>query len=153
MTTPARNRKAGNTLIEVMFAVFLALVCAMIFAAAMPTAASSRTKADHYNTAISIAERQLEALKGVDPGLKPDQLYAAGLIDSVTQVGTDTWAFTQVGAASNDNAAKVLTNGVAKIKIELVDIELRRVTVTVDWKERGQDRNVTLATLVADLNN
>lgn len=153
MNTKDRNRQAGNTLIEVMFAVFLALVCAMIFAAAMPTAAASRKKADNYNTAISIAERQLEALKGVDPGLKPDQLYAAGLIDSTSTVGTDTWAFTQVGSLTNDNAAKVLQNGVAQIKIELVDIELRRVTVTVDWKERGQDRNVTLSTLVADLNN
>lgn len=153
MTNMTPKKTAGNTLVEVMFAVFLALVCAMIFAAAMPTAASSRKKADNYNTAVAVAERQMEAIKAVDPGLKPEQLFAAGLIDSTTPVETNTWSFTAVGSATNDDAAKVLKDGVARIKIELVEVELRRVTVTVSWKERGQNRNVTLATLVADLNN
>lgn len=150
----SRNRKrTGNTLVEVMFAVFLALVCAMIFAAAMPTAAASRVKADNYNTAVNIAQRQMEALKAVDPALRADQLFAAGLIDSVTPISTNTWSFTNVGIAGRDNAASVLKNGTARVTIELLAVELRRVTVRIDWVEKGQPRNVTLATLVADLNN
>jgi Tfp pilus assembly protein PilV len=144
---------AGNTLIEVMFAVFLALVCAMIFAAAMPTAQASRIKADNYNRAVHIAQRQMESFKAVDPALRADQLYTAKLIDSVTPIRANTWSFTNVAAVGNDSAAHVLNNGRAEVEIELVDIELRRVTVRVFWTEKGTERQVTLATLVADLNN
>lgn len=136
-----------------MFAVFLALVCAMIFAAAMPTAAASRAKANNYNLAINIAQRQMEALKAVDPALRADQLVAAGLIDSATPIAPNTWSFRNVGQAGNDAARQVLKNGRAEVQIDVLDVELRQVTVRVIWEEQGQDRDVTLSTLVADLNN
>ena len=45
----------------------------------------------------------------------------------------------------------VLPAGTGTIKIEQVDIDLRRIIVTVSWTERGTPRNVVVGTLVANL--
>jgi hypothetical protein len=37
------------------------------------------------------------------------------------------------------------------VKIEQVDLDLRRVTVTVQWNERRGTQTVTVGTLVANL--
>lgn len=149
-----KNKKQkGALMIEVLFAVFVAGVCALIFSLAMPVANRSRAKADYMNVATGLAQKELEALKSVDASLNPATLYANGLIDSASQVATNKYSFTNADTAASDSPAKTLPSGKGYVTIETIDIELRRVTVTVNWKEMGKDRSVTVATLVAKLDN
>lgn len=109
--------------------------------------------ADKSNIAVALAQKQLEAIKGVDPSLSAAVLFSAGLIDSTTPVSPNKWSFTNVDTAAFDNPARVLKNGEGFITIEQVDIELRRVTVEVRWTEQARQRSIRVGTLVADMNN
>lgn len=140
-------------MIEVLFAVFAAGTCALIFSAAMPAANKSRAMADKTNIAVGLAQKELEAMKTVDPSLNPSTLYAAGLLDSPLPIGTNKYSFTTADSASRDNPSKVLPSGTGSVTIELIDIELRRVTVDVAWKENGRNRAIKVATLVANMDN
>lgn len=140
-------------MIEVLFAVFAAGICALIFSAAMPAANKSRAMADKTNVAVGLAQKLLESMKTVDPSLNPSTLYSAGLIDSPLPIGTNKYSFTNADAASRDNPATVLPTGTGAVTIELIDIELRRVTVDVAWKENGRDRAIKIGTLVANMDN
>jgi hypothetical protein len=151
---PKRRRlQLGAQLIETQFAIFLAFTCATIYVATIPTANRSRDMADKSNVAVALAQKQLEAIKGVDPTLSPDVLFSAGLIDSRTPVGPNKWSFTNVDTAAFDNPARVLKNGQGFITVEQVDLELRRVTVEIQWTEQGRSRSIRVGTLVADMNN
>ncbi len=146
------SRRSGHTFLEVLFSAFLALVSALILTASMPVANVSRAKADFQNLALSLAQKQMEAVRGVDPSLSAAILHRAGLIDSTSPIGTNTWSFTNVDHALFDNPARVLPSGTGRITVELIDVELRRVTITVTWREQGQTRTLTIGTLIADLN-
>lgn len=140
------------TLIEVLFAVFLVGVSASIVVVTMPSATQSRIKADLNNKATSMAQKQLEAIRGMGyANVSASQLAAAGLIDSATPVATNTYSFTNVDAARLDNPSLILPNGVGRVTIQQVDIDLRQVIVTVSWNDRGTTRTLTLGTLVANL--
>ncbi len=143
----------GHTLIEVMFASFMALCCALIYTATVPTANTSRAKADLNNRATSLAQRQLEEVRLVGfPNLTGPQLFANGMTDSAAPVsGGNTWAWTNTDNAQVDSPAQVLPGGTGQIRVEDVAMDLRRVTVTVSWRERTGNRTVTFATLVANL--
>lgn len=146
------RRRRGFSLIEVLFASFIALTCALIYAGTLPVGDRSRAKADLNNRALALAQKQIEGLRSMDPTLRPDQMLAAGLIDSVTPVAPNTYSFTNVDNARFDNPARVLPNGIGRVRVQQVDLELREVVVTVGWRENGRDRTLRLATLVADLN-
>lgn len=148
-----RRLQLGAQLIEAQFAIFLAFTCATIYVASIPTANRSRDMADKSNIAVALAQKQLEAIKGVDPSLSAAVLFSAGLIDSTTPVSPNKWSFTNVDTAAFDNPARVLKNGEGFITIEQVDIELRRVTVEVRWTEQARQRSIRVGTLVADMNN
>lgn len=147
------NKRTGALMIEVLFAVFVAGICALIYSAAMPVANKSRAKADYMNIATGLAQKELEALKSVDASLNPVTLAANGLIDSATQVSPNKYLFTNSDTAVSDSPAKTLPSGKGYVTIETIDIELRRVTVQVNWKEMGSDRSIKVATLVAKLDN
>jgi hypothetical protein len=140
-------------LVETLFAVGAAVVCALIFAAAMPTANKSRQKADHMNLAVSLATKQLETIKGIDPSLAVSSLYSAGVIDSTIPIGTNKYSWTNADSGNKDNPARLLPQGTGSILVELIDIELRRVTLEVTWKENGTTRSIKLGTLVANMDN
>lgn len=140
------------TLIEVLFAVFLVGVSASIVVVTMPTATQSRIKADLNNKATSMAQKQLEAIRGMGyANVSANQLATAGVIDSASPVATNTYSFTNSDSAKLDNPALILPNGVGRVKIEQVDIDLREVIVTVTWNDRGVTRSITLGTLIANL--
>ncbi|MBS1723931.1 MAG: hypothetical protein JSS66_13370 [Armatimonadetes bacterium] len=147
------SKTRGALLTEVMFAIAIALVCALLFAATMPVANRSRAKADMMNRAIGLAQKELEAMKGVDSSLNPTTLKNAGILDSEVPVSPNKYSFTNADTAAFDNPAKVLPNGKGTVTIELIDIELRRVVVEVTWKENGKDRSYKVGTLVANLGN
>lgn len=142
----------GFSLIEVLFAIFLASICAMILAASMPVANNSRARADLYNKATSLAQKQLEAISGLGyANATPAQLKSFNLIDSATPVGTNTYSFSNVDIAQLDNPAQVLPNGSGTVEVSQVDLDLRKVVVTVNWVDRGRNRSLKLGTLIANL--
>lgn len=142
----------GFSLIEVLFAVFLVALCAVIVAASMPLANKARIRADQYNKALNLAQKQLEAIRGKGyANATPSQLFALGLIDSTSPVATNTYSFTNSDSAALDNPARILPNGMGTVLVEQADLDLRRVIVTVQWNDQGTNRQVQLGTLIANL--
>lgn len=147
-----RRHLRGFSLVESLFAVFLVAMCAMVVAATMPMANRSRVKADYTNKAVGLAQKQLEAVRGVGyANLTPNQLLAYGLIDSITPVAANTYAFTNVDTGAFDNPARILPSGTGRITVEQADIDLRRITVLVQWTEKGAAKSFRVGTLVANL--
>jgi type II secretory pathway pseudopilin PulG len=139
-------------LIEVVFAIFLVATGAAIIAATMPISNSSRAKADLQNKAVGLAQKQLEAVRGLGyANITAGQLYSYGLIDSTTPISTNTYSFTNTDYSSYDNPSRVLPTGTGWVKIEQVDLDLRQITIGVTWNDRGTTRSYTLGTLVANL--
>lgn len=157
-----RSRTGGHTLLETMFAVFLALICALIFSATIPIASITRGKAENMNSAVSLAQKTAELVRGGGyPNTLPSRLYDNNLIDSTTLQSIASYSFATAGeqayeCSNVDNAlvdspSKVLPNGKGFIKSEQVDLDLRRVTVIIAWQERSKWKSVRISTLVANL--
>lgn len=147
-----RTKKSGHTLIEVMLASFMALCCALIFAATIPTSNNSRVRADLNNRATGLANKQIEAIRARGFGATtPTLLKDAGIIDSATAVATNTYSFTNVDAGIVDSPATTLPNGIGRVTLENITTDLIRVRVQVTYSDRGTNRTVTVSTLVANL--
>ena len=155
MKMPNRIRRKSQqafSLIEVLFGIFLAGMCATILAATMPVANNSRLKANNQNAALSIAQKQVEVLRSIGyPNLTADRLYASGVIDSTTPLATDTYSFTNIDAGVYDSPSLKLPSGQGRLTIEQVGIDLRRVTIQLIWIESGRTKSVRLGTMVANL--
>jgi len=151
-TARFRNRKSGFSFAEVLTAVFIVALLSVMIAATMPAANTSRAKAAYINKAIGLAQKELESIRGQGyANATATQLSTFGLLDNATPTGTNLYSFTNSDNASNDNPAKVLPSGTGSVLLEQVNIDLRRVTVTVTWKERSKTRSVQLGTLLANL--
>lgn len=152
MTKKLHPRTRGFSLVEVLFGIFLAGLCAMVLASTMPVANNARGMANNQNNALSIAQKQMEALRSAGyPNLTPDRLFAVGLIDSSTAVSTNTYSFTNVDSGRVDSPALRLPSGVGRLRVEQVGLDLRRVTVILSWQERGRTRTISVGTMVANL--
>lgn len=152
MTANKRRTRKGFTFVEVLFAIFLVVTSATIALATMPLSTSARVKADLNNRATSLAQKQLEAIRGRGyANATAAQLLSLGLIDSTTEVTPSTYAFTNNDNAALDNPAKVLPQGTGTVKVEQVDLDLRRITITVTWVDRGTTRSMVVGTLIANL--
>lgn len=146
------NKKRGHTLVEAMFAIFLALVCALIFGATMPIANTSRAKADMRTTAVGLAQKQLEAIKaGGYANVTAQRMFDNGLIDSLTTVAPNTYSFTTADSAATDSPSQVLPSGQGTVQVNQLDLELREVIIEVKYLDRGEERVVRIGTLVANL--
>ncbi len=147
-----RRRSLGFSFVEVLFAVFITACLAAVVAAAMPVATLSRTKADASNRAQAIAQKEMEAARGLGyANLTGPQLSANGLVDDPNGPSAGVWTFTNVDAGANDAPSTVLAGGTGTVAVEQADVELRRLTVQVSWTERGKARSFSLSTLVANL--
>jgi len=152
VTANKRRTRKGFTFVEVLFAIFLVVTSATIALATMPLSTSARVKADLNNRATSLAQKQLEAIRGRGyANATAAQLLSLGLIDSTTEVTPSTYAFTNNDNAALDNPAKVLPQGTGTVKVEQVDLDLRRITITVTWVDRGTTRSMVVGTLIANL--
>ena len=146
------RRKRGYTFVEVLFAVFLVACSAAIVAATLPVANVSRARASLLNKASGLAQKQLEAIRGLGyANATVGQLSSFGLIDSTTPVETNTYAFSNVDAPALDNPARILPGGTGTVLIEQAELDLRRIVVTVRWNERGRNRTYVIGTLLANL--
>jgi len=157
-----RNTRTGHTLIEAMFASFLALLCALIFSATIPVANITRGKADSLNSATSLAQKMIETARGEGyPNVTNQRLVDNGLADGTTLVNTNALGigpageqaleFTNVDSAIVDSPGTVLPGGRGFIYSTQTGLDLRRVTVIVMWREKSGTRSVRLTSLVANL--
>lgn len=146
------KRRRGFTLIEVLFAIFLVGVAASIVTATLPIANTSRARADMQNKAVGLAQKELEGIRGAGyANTSATQLYSLNLIDSPTPVSGSTYSFTNVDTLALDNPARLLPSCTAAVTITQPSIDLKQVTVTVTWIERGTTRTFTTGTLIANL--
>jgi len=137
-----------------LFGIFLAGLCATLLAATMPVATSSRARADLNNKATSMAQKHLEAVRGLGyANAIPAQLFQFGLIDTASPLsGTDdTYSFTNVDSGTVDSPAQILPSGTGRLTLEQVDLDLRRATIEIRYLDRGTTRSVRMGTLVANL--
>ncbi|HWA84063.1 MAG TPA: hypothetical protein VG820_11535, partial [Fimbriimonadaceae bacterium] len=135
-----------------MFAIFLVGTGASVVIATLPIATTSRARADMQNKAVAFAQKELEAIRGLGyANATSTQLLAYGLIDSTTPLVTNTYPATNVDSASYDNIGRLLPSGTATVAVSQTDIDLRQVTVTVTWNDRGTTRTFSLGTLIANL--
>lgn len=148
----ARRKICGISLVEVLLAIFILGLSALILASTMPAATKSRVKADNMNKAAGAAQKILEAVRGSGyANVSATRLYALGLIDSTTPVATNTYTINTVDTAAFDNLAKILPGGSGQITVEQVDLDLRRVTVVINWTEEGITKTFRIGTLIANL--
>jgi hypothetical protein len=118
----------------------------------MPVANRARIRADLYNKAMNLAQKQVEAIRGKGyANATSSQLLSQGLIDSETAVATNTYAFTNSDSAALDNPSLVLPSGAGTVLVEQADLDLRRVVVTVTWVDSGVIKSLKIGTLVANL--
>lgn len=148
----SKSKRRAFSLIEILFAVFITAAVAALLAATMPIATSSRVKADLNNKATTLAQKEMEAVRGLGyANLTASSISANGLIDSTSAVSANTYAFTNVDGASKDSPATVLPEGKGFITITQPDIDLRAITVEVTYRQNGRTQSVKLSTLVANL--
>lgn len=152
MTTMLRRRNRGALLMESLFAIFLVVVVSAIVAATMPLANSSRARADMLNKAVSIAQKQIENIRGLGyPKITNSGLFTAGLVQSSTADAQGRLVFTNIDSAAFDAPSNVLPQGKGYVVIQQNGSDRRLVTVRVEWTERNKTRQVVLTTLVANL--
>lgn len=156
------DRIRGHTLIEAMFASFLALICALIFAATIPVANLTRGKADNLSAATSLAQKMMESVRGEGyPNTTNQRLFEVGLADSTAlittasagcgPVGESALEFSGIDSGLVDSPSSVLPEGRGFIKSEQVGLDVRRVTVIICWSERSSVKSIRLSSLVANL--
>ncbi len=147
-----RKRIRGFTLIEVLFAIFLAMTCAVIVAGIMPLANKSRGKADLRNRAVSLGQKMAEAVVHLGySNANPAQLTALGLLDNATPVATDTYSFTSIDSAVVDSPSSTLPSGTGRVTITEPSPDLRQVVVVVGWTSEGKNQQVRIVHQVANL--
>ena len=112
-----KRSTSGFTLIEVMLAVFIMSLTAMIFAAAFPTAQISRIKSAHMSYAVNLARQSMEEQRAGgysnlivgDTNSVPSELPGGAQTISITQYATNikklsvtvTWeGYRRVGGAT-----------------------------------------------------
>lgn len=151
MHLKAKKRK-GFTLVETMLSVFMVACAAAILASSMPVATISRNKANYLNKAANFAQKEVELMKAQGyANLTATKLEAADLIDNATPVSTNTYSCNDTDSVVGDRVGDILPTGTATVMIEQTDIELKRITVTVSWREKGRNRSYVVASLVANI--
>ena len=144
--------RRGFTLLEVLFAVFLVSICALIVLATVPIANTSRTKADYMSKATSLAEKEIEQVRAVGYlNLSPTQLYQCNLIDSAQPVSANTYSFTNTDLGANDSPSSLLPKGAGTVSVTQLTNYLRTITVCVTWTEGSKQRSAQIGTVVMNL--
>ena len=151
MYVKARKNK-GFSLVEAMLSVFIVASAGAILASAMPVATVSRTKANYVNKAANFAGKEIELMKAQTySNLSGAKLYAADLIDSSIPVSTDTYSCNNTDSGVGNRVTDILPHGSATAKIEQINFEMKRITISVAWTEKGRARSYVVASLVANL--
>ena len=120
-----RGRRSGFTLIEVMLAVFVLSLTALIFAASFPISQISRIKSAHMSYAVNMARQTMEEKRAAG--------YNGLLIGTTTSVPAD------------------LPGSQQTTTITQYSPHIKQVVVTISWEGyRRVGGSTTLVTLVSD---
>jgi hypothetical protein len=135
-----------------MLAIFLMTASIAVVAATMPISTISRGKSDLYNKAQNLAQKELERVRALGyPNATAALLLQNSLIDSDTPTTGTTYSWTNVDAGLNHSPATVLPSGTGSLTIDQVDNDLRRITVTVTYSDRGKTLSYSTGTLIANV--
>jgi prepilin-type N-terminal cleavage/methylation domain-containing protein len=143
--------KGGFSLIEVLVSSFVVALTATVLAVSFPTGDRSRIKANYENTAISIAQRQVEQLRGIGySSLTGPRLSELGVVSSSTAT-TEGFPFSTTNSGVLDSSSVSLPQGEAYVRVQQVGIDFKEVLVTVSWQEGSRRRSIKVGTMVANL--
>lgn len=158
MTMPAEIRttlvcRRGMTLTELVIAMGVLLICSFIFVAAFPMATQTREKADMRSTAISLANRHLEACRdvGYNALITANGVISRGLADA--GASGSPYPITNATLGTNQSIANTLPNGTGTMTIQetAANSELLRITITINWRDGDTPRSVSVSTLLSFL--
>ena len=141
---------SGFSLIEVMIALFVFALLAIIFSSTLIVAKSASTMNGQYAQAISIAQHKIDQLRAMGYGrLVYIELQEANRVD--TTHTSSPYVFNGV-----DTVANYLPNPSTSLRIENSDeydsTRVKLVTVTVSWRATPTstvDSSVTLRAYIA----
>jgi type IV pilus assembly protein PilV len=167
-------RQDGFTILELLVASIIMLVALLGIAAVLPTADLTIHQSGQTTKAISLAQEMIEIIKN-------DRYNDLNLYNGVNTSNTATFPANNPdppvpGSSTNflgwtslnkwkDDINLILlsgagiTNGFGTITVDTVASDLsappnpilRKVTVTINWTERGENKLVTLATLASGI--
>lgn len=138
-------------MVEIVLAMSVLMACAFVFSAAFPTSTANRQKADNHALALTMANREMAALRDEGYGVCSTYsgLSSAGVIDaSPTSV---PYSFTNVTQGSAQTVANVLPSGTGSLTVTTVSTGVIRLSVVVRWTEQGQSRFISLSSYLANV--
>lgn len=149
----SRKVRSGITMLELLFSIAILAMLAFLVGSSAPIATTSRFKAQQLNRATGLAQKELEAIMATGyANVTPTQLVAYGLLDNSTGNGAGLYTFTNVDLSVKDSPGNVLPQGQGTVLIEQLATDIRRITVTVTWSERGVvNRSVTYGSVIANI--
>ena len=143
------RRKRGAMLIDAILAIYLVAVVALVLSATLAGAVVSRGLADQRTKATCIANRQLEAIKGLGyENLSFASLQFYGLAD--TSTSSTTCTFTTCGATS-EKVSTILPQGTGTTTITDVTATVKKIVINVRWLSKTGNRTVTVSTEIGKL--
>ena len=129
---------------EVMFGVVLAGMSIAMLASLIPLAAKGQNSSREYLQMTDVAQSKLDRLKDLGYGrLNDDEIVNASI---GTKESENTYRFLLV------NGVDSATNATGQIKISDFDVDIKRVTISMNWKSAGTTatpRNYELQGLIA----
>ena len=155
-----RRGAVGMNLVEVLLAMLVFLMIALMFGAAIPAATRGTRYSGNFQQAISVVQHKLDQLREADYSrLNPTEMDARNIIDSTgtcsTSGSTTTCYYTtQDGIVSAFGAGAVGTIVVSPFTPSLIvasgEYTLLSVTVTLTWKDsNGASHSYSASTLVS----
>jgi hypothetical protein len=119
--------KVGYTFIEVLVALFLVSMGAILFTSMMPMSARGSRMVGNYQQASSLVQHKIDQLRAVGYGrLTHTELRAAGIVDASPT--SSPYQFTGVDALTG-----IYPNAVGTIAVSDFSSTIKRVTVTLTW--------------------
>ncbi len=119
--------KLGFTLIEVMVAIFLVSLGAIMYSALMPMAAKGSRMVSNYQQASSLVQNKIDEVRAVGYGrIDFADLQAAGIIDASPT--SAPYSFTGVAGL-----ATIFPGATGTIAVADFSTTIKQVTVTLTW--------------------
>ena len=120
------KHRSGFTLVEVMLAIFVLALSALMFAATFPTSQISRIKAVHMSYATSLAQQKMEELRSAG--------YSGMLLGATVEIPSELPS----GSSLTTTVTQYATN-------------IKKIEVTIIWQGyRKVGGDTTLVTLISD---
>lgn len=164
--SPHHRRRSHSAfmMIEVLFAIFILVIMALMFGAVSVSATRASRFSNSYNQAMSIAQHKIDEFqnKGYTNSSNPSALYADNVLDDpsvnygpgnepaptispgLPATGSYKGYFTNVDnlsqyfVAKKDAAGKLTTDSVhGEVLIKPYNASTLQVTITIKWQDNG----------------